>query len=202
MPLPSHKQTVPQGCIPFRECRAKTCPDGSPGTYVFDHCRYAGYVAEGLLELLPPSVRDLLPPETPFLVSLHDVGKVSPGFEGKYFIKLLREKAPAFAEKVDDYATNHASIGAKALLRLFGLPADHPLVRAVAAHHGFSPDRLDFTQDGAWQDERAALVRALATEFDVNAETGVKAQAPVDLFTGITCVADWIEKEEEFFPPH
>ena len=52
--------STPQGCIPFRECRAKTCPDGSPGTSVFDHCRYAGYVAEGLLALLPASVRGML----------------------------------------------------------------------------------------------------------------------------------------------
>lgn len=109
------KHTAPQGCIPFRECKAKTCPDGSPGTSVFDHCRYAGYVAEGLLRLLPLSVHGLLPLETPFFVSLHDVGKVSPGFEGKYFIELLREKAPAFAADFINggYVTNHASIGAK-----------------------------------------------------------------------------------------
>lgn len=60
------RQPALQGCIPFRECKAKTCPDGSPGTSVFDHCRYAGYVAEGLLRLLPSSVRSLLPPETSF----------------------------------------------------------------------------------------------------------------------------------------
>ncbi len=198
------KSSAPQGCIPFRECKAKTCPDGSPGTSVFDHCRYAGYVAEGLLRLLPSSVRSLLPPETPFFVSLHDVGKVSPGFEGKYFIELLREKAPAFAADFINggYVTNHASIGAKALLRLFGLTVDHPIVRAVAAHHGFAPDRLDFTQDGAWQDERAALVRALAAEFGVAPESSLKGSGPVDLLTGITCVADWIASDESFFPPN
>ena len=148
---------------------------------MFDHCRYAGYVAEGLVALLPASVHAFLPSETPFLVSLHDVGKVSPGFEGKYFIDLLREKAPAFADGFvnDGYVTNHASIGAKALLRLFNLPADHPLVRAVAAHHGFAPDRLDFTQDGPWQDERAALVRALAAQYRLHrlADVGLRGGA-------------------------
>jgi len=54
-------RSVPSGCIPFRECRAKTCPDGTYGTFVFDHCRYAGYVAEGLLSLLPPQDRSLIP---------------------------------------------------------------------------------------------------------------------------------------------
>ena len=97
------------------ECRAKTCPDGSYGTFVFDHCRYAGYVAEGLFALQPQSVRRVLPPETPFLVALHDIGKVSPGFEGKYFIGLLREKAPKWAcEFINGgVVTNHASIGAR-----------------------------------------------------------------------------------------
>lgn len=194
---------MPRGCIPFGECRAKTCPDGTPGTFVYDHCRYAGYVAEGLLALLPESVRRLLPPETPFLVSLHDVGKVSPGFEGKYFMPLLQEKAPAFAAgfRNGGYVTNHASIGAKALLRLFGLPSDHPLVRAVAAHHGFAPERLDFTQDGPWQEERAALVRALAGEFAAAPESAATARCPAGLLAGITCVADWIASDEELFPP-
>ncbi len=170
---------------------------------MYDHCRYAGYVAEGLLALLPESLRGLLPPETPFFVSLHDVGKVSPGFEGKYFIGLLREKAPAFAAGFlnGGYVTNHASIGAKALLRLFGLPAAHPLVRAVAAHHGFAPERLDFTQDGPWQEERAALVRALAGEFAVAPESAARATCPTGLLAGITCVADWIASDEELFPP-
>ena len=191
------------GCIPFMECRAKTCPDGSYGTFVFDHCRYAGYVAEGLFALLPPSVRRALPPETPFLVALHDIGKVSPGFEGKYFSDLLKEKAPKWAREFVNggVVTNHGSIGAKALKSLFTLESDHPLVRAVAAHHGFAPERLDFTRDGAWQDERVALIRALEKEFGVTKEWTPTDDIPVDLLAGIICVADWIASDESFFPP-
>ena len=195
--------STPKGCIPFRECRAKTCPDGAPGTSVFDHCRYAGYVAEALLALLPGNVRKLLPPETPFFVSLHDVGKVSPGFEGKYFMPLLREKAPDFAENWEgSYVTDHAAIGARALMKMFSLDSDNPLVRAVVAHHGFAAQPpYRFTKDGAWQEERTALVRALAAEFGVDPVSAAKVSAPVDLLAGITCVADWIASDEEFFPP-
>ena len=196
-------QSDSNDCIPFMECRAKTCPDGSYGTFVFDHCRYAGYVAEGLFAMLPPSVRRALPPETPFLVALHDIGKVSPGFEGKYFSDLLKEKAPKWAREFVNggVVTNHASIGAKALKKFFNLESDHPLVRAVAAHHGFTPERLDFTRDGAWQDERVALVRALEKEFGVGGEWSPTEDIPVDLLAGITCVADWIASDESFFPP-
>ena len=198
------KYSAPQGCIPFRECKAKTCPDGSPGTSVFDHCRYAGYVAEGLLRLLPSSVRSLLPAETPFFVSLHDVGKVSPGFEGKYFIELLREKAPAWEKAFinNGVTTDHATIGARSLQRLFGLLGEHPVISAVAAHHGFRPSSILATNDGPWQDERAARVRALAAEFGVAPELTLKTSVPVDLLTGITCVADWIASDESFFPPN
>ena len=196
-------QSDSNDCIPFMECRAKTCPDGSYGTFVFDHCRYAGYVAEGLFALLSPTVRHVLPHETPFLVALHDIGKVSPGFEGKYFSDLLKEKAPKWARAFVNggVVTNHASIGAKALKSLFTLESDHPLVRAVAAHHGFAPGRLDFTRDGAWQDERAALVHALGKEFGVTKEWTPTDDIPVDLLAGITCVADWIASDENFFPP-
>lgn len=196
--------SVPSTCIPFRECRAKTCPDGSYGTFVFDHCRYAGYVAECLFALLPDAVRRMLPPESPFLVSLHDVGKVSPGFQGKYFMPLLLERAPAFAAgaKNGGYVTNHASIGAKALLRLFGMTPDHPLVRAVAAHHGFAPERLDFTQDGLWQEERKALVYALAKDFGTSPDFSPAKSANAELLAGLTCVSDWIASDEAFFPPN
>ncbi len=110
-----------------------------------------GLCGGGLFSLLPLSVRRALPSETPFLVALHDIGKVSPGFEGKYFSDLLKEKAPKWAREFVNggVVTNHASIGAKALKSLFTLELDHPLVRAVAAHHGFAPERLDFTRDGA-----------------------------------------------------
>ena len=170
---------------------------------MFDHCRYAGYVAEGLCALSPDALRRLLPPETPFLAALHDVGKVSPGFAGKYFMPLLREKAPWFATGVENgrFVTDHAAIGARALQRLFGLTADHPLVQAVAAHHGFVPDQMQFSRDGVWQNEREALVRALAAEFGVAPEASVRAEVPADLLCGITCVADWIASDEEFFPP-
>ena len=200
----THASSTPSGSIPFQECRAKTCPDGSPGTFVFDHCRYAGYVAEALLALLPEPIRKLLPRETPFFVSLHDIGKVSPGFEGKYFIDLLREKAPDWVLEVmnNGVTTSHAIVGARALQRLFELDSDHPVLRAVASHHGFMPDSLLATKDGSWQNERAALVEALAHEFGTSSEAAADASCDTALLAGITCVADWIASDEDFFPPN
>ena len=203
MPLRPATHSLPPTCIPFGECRAKTCADGTPGTFVFDHCRHAGYVAECLLPLLPPAVRAQLPAEAPFLVALHDIGKVSPGFEGKYFLPLLESAAPEWAAicRNGGAETNHATMGARALQRLFGLPADHPVVAAVSAHHGFRPDSLRAAHDGNWQEERAALVRALAAEFSAMPESAKTEDADAELLAGLTCVSDWIASDEDFFPP-
>lgn len=200
------------GCIPFRECRAKTCPDGSPGTFVFDHCRYAGYVAEGLLALLPDSVRGMLPPETPFLVSLHDVGKVSPEYEIKYFDRIVAKYAPEWLVKLQTKKHSgglrgHASIGAISLITEYGFFPDDAIVSAVAAHHGFSPPRKnlcpndDCGDTDSWQNERRYLIFALAREFGVSPDLIEKLQCRTDLLAGITCVSDWIASDEKFFPP-
>lgn len=195
--------TLPDECIPFEECRAKTCLDGTYGTFVFDHCRYAGYVAEGLLQLLPTSLKSLFPSTIPFFVSLHDIGKVSPGFVRKYFLNLLESIAPEWVTLSKDYVNTHASIGAKALAKLFNLREENPIVSAIATHHGWRTERLAFTNDGVWQKEREALVKKLAEEFDIkeSLESVCKATIDVTLLAGITCVSDWIASDEVFFPP-
>ncbi len=194
---------LPAGCIPYGVCRAKTCPDGTPGTFVFDHCRYAGYVAEALLSLLPESIRRKFPDQTPFLVSVHDIGKVSPGFEGKYFIDILRKMAPEWAQEFTNggVTTSHAVVGARSLQRLFNLTYDHPVLRVVASHHGFMPESIRCEKDGCWQDERSGLVGALADEFGTIPESVAHVVPDVALLAGITCVSDWIASDETFFPP-
>src|SRR4051794_13150778 len=66
---------------------AKTVTDGTgaevPGISVRDHCVNVGCVAEALMELAPKCVRDLLPQGTSTLAALHDIGKISPGFQAK-----------------------------------------------------------------------------------------------------------------------
>ena len=58
-----------------------------PGISVRDHCVNVGCVAEAVIELLIPQVRTLLPGENGraavLLAALHDVGKITIGFQGK-----------------------------------------------------------------------------------------------------------------------
>lgn len=62
---------------------AKTNLSGLPALSVRDHCLYVGYVADAVLERMPTHVQRLLPTGIASLVALHDVGKISPGFQRK-----------------------------------------------------------------------------------------------------------------------
>ena len=62
---------------------AKTTDQGWPGIAVVDHCLNVGCVAEALMAALPPSARTLLPPGTSTLAALHDIGKITLGFQCK-----------------------------------------------------------------------------------------------------------------------
>ena len=62
---------------------AKTTPEGEPGISVRDHCLNVGCVAEALMAAVPKPVLALLPTGTVMLAALHDVGKITLGFQVK-----------------------------------------------------------------------------------------------------------------------
>lgn len=64
-------------------CWAKTTATGDPGITAYDHCLNVGCVAQEIVDALPQHTRDLAPAGATCLAALHDVGKVSPGFQAK-----------------------------------------------------------------------------------------------------------------------
>jgi CRISPR-associated endonuclease/helicase Cas3 len=84
MPAPRKKvASPPPVAIEHEVCWAKTTVDGRPGINVRDHCLNVGCVAEALISLLPRFLRDWTPAGVSTLAALHDIGKVSPGFQAK-----------------------------------------------------------------------------------------------------------------------
>ena len=67
--------------IPYSACVAKTTPSGSLGLSVQEHCEHVGTVAKALVQRLPEAAKRLIPNDVITLVALHDIGKVSPGFQ-------------------------------------------------------------------------------------------------------------------------
>jgi len=189
--------------LSFEACHAKTAPDKSPGIRVVDHCRIVGYVARALIETLPASVRNLVGQNPETIASLHDVGKVSPGFQLKYFAEFLKEILPDLAKiPITNFETDHALIGMAAVKEYL---KDIQSAEIVGAHHGgirstrMRRDHAEIFGGKNWSQERRKLIDSLVLEF--GAITGKKF-SPIlrNLMAGLVSVSDWIGSDETYFP--
>ncbi|MBI4676080.1 MAG: CRISPR-associated endonuclease Cas3'' [Elusimicrobia bacterium] len=143
----------------FASCWAKTASNNQPGISVRDHCLNVGCVAEALLALLPSHLKELLPPGAATLAALHDIGKVSPGFQAKCPAWLVKYNIqPA---SVAGCENDHAKISQ---FTVQGRIADSLRFWAavIGAHHGkIKGDRLTSiaeTNQAVWAVERRLLV--------------------------------------------
>lgn len=190
--------------VPYAACAAKSIlSSGAPGTSVPDHCLHAGYVAQALADLLPQSLRHLLTRNPALAAALHDVGKVSPGFQCKYFCdSIVRQYAPTL--QAAGYSDRHAAIGAAAI-EAWQQKRSSPVAYAAAMHHG-SGDRSHPVDDAgvhggpSWARERRKLIGFLEKTF-VNPESDWEKEAHSRLLSGLVSVSDWIASDETFFPP-
>jgi CRISPR-associated endonuclease/helicase Cas3 len=144
------------------------------------------------------------------LAALHDVGKVTPGFQRKCtpWLACHGLSAADLAGEED-----HAKVSQKTLQELLG--ADSALrfwAAIVGAHHGrlkgehLTP--LSCGHDGgpAWMAERRRLVEALVAEFGPlpsDPPPGLEPwNSPALWFNaGLIAVADWLASDERTFPP-
>lgn len=191
--------------VPFDKCAAKTTADLKPGTTVVEHCINVGRVAEILYAILPEGVKALLPPSPGLCTGVHDVGKVSPGYELKYFENaVVRQHAPELCGQTS-FCSHHARISGASIVRWLnagGLDSS-PVALAAAAHHGVVDrglplDSADIFGGSAWADERRKLIAHLASVFGGSLAEGERSNAW--LLAGLTCVSDWIGSDDKFFP--
>lgn len=197
-----------EGSIPalsWRECVAKSADEGVPGLSVHEHSRNVAEVAKALVRELPAQVVTLLGSNPVCTAALHDIGKVSPGFQLKYFKENLRSRLPELeTHAIENYCTKHACISEAALNAFLGRGASAAtaLGAVVGAHHGRrdDPGRDDYGVYGgaSWARERRGLIERLSEEFGPIAESN---ELNPNVLAGMVCVADWIGSDESFFPP-
>jgi CRISPR-associated endonuclease/helicase Cas3 len=201
MPVPRKKDgmlAVVGDTPPHELCWAKTRGDGSPGINVRDHCLNVGCVAEALLELLSPRLKQLIPRGAASLATLHDVGKVSPGFQAKSQLWLEQRCFVERARKENWSAeSDHAKISQSTVQHLVGGSGLH-WAAAVGAHHGkIKGERV--LVHAPWEEERVRLAEELIREFGP-----LPVEAPTDAVLwfegGLITVADWIGSDEQNFP--
>ena len=137
-------------------------------------------------------------------MSVHDVGKVSPGYELKYFSDtVVRQYAPELCGQAS-YCSRHASISAAAIDHWFETrPLQSPVALAAAAHHGtldrgYPPDAAETLGGQGWAEERRKLIEHLSTVFGGSLQDA--SHANPWLLAGLTCVSDWIGSDECYFP--
>lgn len=193
---------------------AKTLADGAPGISVRDHCLNVGCVAEAILEALPPQVRALMPGEggraVALLAALHDVGKVSTGFQSKCpaWLEQFGLTEAALRERWREGSeSDHAKVSQYYLQRVMKPSGTQLWGVAAGVHHGriFGrriPEINAVPEQVAWENShRELLLQELITIFG-----SLPAKAPLadlsDLWcvAGLISVADWIGSNENFFP--
>lgn len=203
---------------------AKTRQDGMPGIDVHEHLLRVGVVATLLADERAGWLRQLgvEPDAAAALAGLHDIGKISPGFQSKCPAWLqqngLAEESTRCAWA--NLQRDHSRISQFTLQRFLAGP-EVSLTRstanwwatAVGCHHGrihypgergLQPE-AGMTAD-EWEETRKKAVLRFLTEMEFDlpstlAREPVMPDSPVLwAVAGLTSVADWIGSDEDVFP--
>jgi CRISPR-associated endonuclease/helicase Cas3 len=183
------------------ECWAKTTEDGQPGINVRDHCLNVGSMAEALLA----EVLLVAPPlGVATLAALHDVGKVSPGFQQKCGAWLVQHalRDRALTETWSMCESDHAKVSQFTVQGLLGKSKLHPWAAALGAHHGrIKGPRISLPKPWEWEVERRRLAEELIKEFGpLPDQPPDENEATLWYVAGLISVADWIGSDERHFP--
>jgi CRISPR-associated endonuclease/helicase Cas3 len=201
---------------------AKTTPEGKPGISVHDHMLNVGYVARCLAENTPKIVDrfHLRSSIVGALAALHDLGKISPGFQRKCpewleengLMKIALNGVWDTAMEPDHGKVSHSAI--QEFLLKTGIETNTAkFVSAVlGAHHGrltppndrgYRPQKLisDSVSRIDWDAERMTNARMIwdrLAETDIAFELSDESPA-LWWLAGLTSISDWIGSDERFF---
>lgn len=208
---------------------AKTTQDGKPGLSVHDHMVNVGCVARCIVDLSPKLLErfKLNAPIVGALAALHDIGKISPGFQRKCEAWLEENGLQNIdgvcrwnASMEPDHGKVSHSVIQKFLKEVGfdGVTATY-LSAILGGHHGklnppnergyqidkmISEDQsLNCSSDIDWNGERNHHAHSIWLHFmgDEQAVTTIEDDYILWWLGGLTSVADWIGSDERFFAP-
>lgn len=201
---------------------AKTTQDRNPGISVFEHMLNVGCVARCLAEGTPNLLSRFQLEATTIgiLAALHDLGKISPGFQRKCKAWLEDNGLSRIARNGvwdTDMESDHGKITHAAIQKYLNdngvdCTAGKYLSAVLGGHHGrlsppndrgFMP-RGQITESGSgidWEKERNGAAEAARSLFESNLSgLAIDDMSPALWWlAGLTSVADWIGSDERYF---
>lgn len=203
---------------------AKTTSEGKPGISVYDHMVNVGCVAHCMAEISPAILERFYLPSSTIgaLAALHDLGKISPGFQRKcdawleenVLVKTARNGCWDTSMESDHGKVSHAAIQTFLLETGVDRKTAKFVSTVLGAHHG----RLTRPNDSGYRPQ--GLMSDSGSQIDWDAARTANAQkiwgcfavndTPIELvdtspwlwwLAGLTSVADWIGSDERFFSP-
>jgi len=207
---------------------AKTTEDGKPGISVYEHMVNVGCVACCIAESSPGLLNrfNVKSSEVGALAALHDLGKISPGFQQKCTAWLEQNRLAEIAVRCfwqRDYESDHGKVSHAAIQDFLldrGVPrnvAIH-LAAVLGAHHGrlkFLPNprgikpplgikaTTDVQSGIDWNTERLDCAKRIWDYFKPQGAMESLSGDSVAIWwlAGLATVADWIGSDEDYFPP-
>lgn len=186
-----------------------------PGISVRDHCINVGWVAHALVAGSPPPVRALLPGVKGqggvVLAALHDIGKITIGFQRKCPNWPLPAVLGERARREALYSVSDHALVSQVFLqdRLNGTKAQL-WAAAIGAHHGRPKGRIAKRPEieagrewaESWRERVTGQLVELFGPLPTHPPDKTLEPAHTDLWllAGLTTVADWIGSNEAFFP--
>lgn len=204
---------------------AKTTPEGKPGLSVYDHMVNVGYVARFIAESFPEILQrfNLRASEVGAFAALHDIGKISPGFQRKCeewlvennLVKVDRNCVWDTAMESNHGKVSHAAIQTFLLDKGIDRTSAKYLSTVLGAHHGrlTPPNDRGYHSDKAisetnsqidWDSARKENAELIWRDFAVYRTSFEFDDETPSLWwlAGLTSVADWIGSDERFFSPN
>lgn len=201
---------------------AKTTIEGKQGISVYHHMVNVGCVARCIAERSPEILErfHLQSSSVGALAALHDIGKISPGFQQKCedwlvengLMKIARNGCWDTSMESDHGKVSHAAI--QAFLSETGIDPDTAkLVSAVlGAHHGrltmpndrgYRPQKpiSDSVSQINWDDARKMNAQMIWSYFSATGKPFEfnDISPAIWWLAGLTSVADWVGSDERFF---
>ena len=185
---------------------AKSNTDGNPYRTVDEHSMHTAEIAKKFIDLMPDRIKECVDPWATLLAAMHDVGKISPGFQKRILGKHIDDYFPTLSSiPIESLKTDHSMIGAASLDAYFGSKfRSSSWAQIIALHHGSIKEKHPCKDiaGGFGGAEWAAYRR----EFIVSVQkrygklVNVKLEPELrNLIAGMVTVSDWIASDEQFF---